>query len=237
MRFIKDYFKIILRKIIFPFLGYMLGVYLKFVFKTSKVFFEKHTNAQEFFDTLSPAIYAFWHGRLLMMATVHPPQYQMRVLSSKNDIGILAASCVKLFGITLIRGSKHNPNKPERNKGGTEALREMIRCLKQGYPIGITPDGPLGPAHKIDKGILMTSIMSGKPIIPMTYSCKHGYQAKTWDRFLVPFPFTTLYFKLNDPIYPPTDRNDTQAIHNFALTLETVLNQDIMELDTLCNRL
>jgi lysophospholipid acyltransferase (LPLAT)-like uncharacterized protein len=237
MRFIKYYYKIILRKFIFPTLGYILGMYLKFVFKTSTVHIEKHDEAKAYFNHLAPAIYAFWHGRLLMMATIHPPKYQMRVLSSKNDIGILADNCVRLFGITLIRGSKRNPNKPERNKGGSEALREMVRCLRQGYPIGITPDGPLGPAHKIDKGILMTSIISQKPIIPMTYSCKSGYQPKTWDRFLIPFPFTTLYFKLNKPIYPPENRDDENSIEAFSLTLETALNHDMLELDKLCGRI
>ncbi len=230
------YYKLLLRNYIYPMLGYLLGVYLKLVFKTSKVHFEKHPEAREFFDNFRPALYAFWHGRLLMMATIHPPRYQMRVLSSKNEIGILADNCVRQFGITLIRGSRQNPNKPEQNKGGSEALRQMVRALRNGYPIGITPDGSLGPVYKVNKGILITSVMSQKPIIPMMYSCKTGYEAKTWDKFLVPFPFTTLYFKINKPIYPPLD-SDPESIDAFALELETALNNDMRELDILCGRL
>lgn len=229
------YYKLILKKIIFPFLGYLLGFYLKFVFKTSKVHIEKHPDAKIFFDDLNPALYAFWHGRLLMMATIHPPKYQMRVLSSKNDIGILSEKCVSLFGITFIRGSKHNPNKPNRDKGGSAALRQMVRALRGGYPIGITPDGPLGPAQKVNEGILITAIMAQKPIIPLTYSCKTGYQTKTWDRFLIPYPFTKLYFKVGKPIYPPLN-SESVGIGVFALELETALNSDMAEMDQMCGR-
>jgi lysophospholipid acyltransferase (LPLAT)-like uncharacterized protein len=232
---VKPYYKAILRHCVLPVCGYLIGLYLKFVFKTSRVHIEKHPDVDYFFNGLNPALYLFWHGRLLMMATIHPPQYQMRVLSSKNDVGIIADNCVRLFGITLIRGSKNNPNKPDRNKGGAEALKEMLRCLKNGFPIGVTPDGPLGPAHQINKGILVASILSKKPVIPMTYSCKSGYQAKSWDKFLVPFPFTELRFKLSRPIYPPEHRTP-ESIDAFALEIETILNKDMQELDILCKR-
>lgn len=229
------YYKLISRKYILPICGYFIGLYLKFVFKTSKVHIEKHPEACYFFDDFNPALYAFWHGRLLMMVTIHPPLYKMRVLTSKNDIGILVSYCTRLFGIELIRGSTHNPKKPNRNKGGAEALKEILRCLKNGFPIGLTPDGPLGPIYKVNKGILIASILSKKPIIPMTYSCKSGYQAKSWDKFLVPFPFTELRFKLNRPIYPP-DNTSPDSLEAFSLEVQTILNQDIQELDRLCGR-
>lgn len=226
------YYKLILRRYILPTLGYIVALYLKFVFKTSKVHIEKHSDTLKFIDGLEPALYAFWHGRLLMMVALHPPAYKMHILSSKNEITILVDYCVRQFGLSLIKGSARNPNKPGVNKGGSEALKKIIRTLKSGFPVGITPDGPLGPARKINPGILIASIISKKPIIPMTYTCSFGYKAKTWDKFMIPFPFGKLYFKINAPIYPPLTK-DSEMLETFSLQLESVLNADMQELDKL----
>lgn len=227
----RSYYKLILRNFILPAVGFILGLYIKFVFKTSKVKIINAPEAQPFFNGLKPAIYAFWHGRLLMMATIHQHEYNMHVLVSKNEIGIMADHCMRQFGIKFIRGSSHNPNKPDRDKGGREAFREILKTLKKGYPVGITPDGPLGPAHKVNKGVITAAILSQKPIIPLTYASKKGYYAKSWDQFLIPYPFGTLYFRLGAPIHITREENTPEGIDRYCKILEKNLNQDMCFLE------
>lgn len=223
----RTFYKYILRRFIFPSLGFLLGLYIKLVAKTSRIEVITDPEAGKYVDGLDPAIYAFWHGRLLMMAVIHPYDYHMHVLVSKNEIGILADYCMRQFGIKFIRGSSRNPSKPDLDKGGSEAFKQMLDTLDRGFPVGITPDGPLGPVHKVNKGAIMASMYSQKPIIPLSYASKRGYHAKSWDRFLIPYPFTKLVFKIGKPIQVPDDGD----VVEYSKQLEAVLNQDMQELD------
>ena len=226
------YYKLILKKYILPILGKLLGYYIKFVYKTAKIIIIQEPEIPDFFNNPKSALYAFWHGRLLMISAFYAPHKKMKVLVSKNEIGILADYCVRLFNVGLIRGSARNPNKPDNDKGGTVALKEILRSLKQGYSVGITPDGPLGPRQKVHKGIIMAAILSQKPIIALTYTCKHAFYAKSWDRFLIPLPFSRIYYKASAPLYIPKDTTE-ENIALYTKLLETQMNSDIQELDAL----
>jgi len=223
---IKSLIRLYLRPFLLVCLGYMLSLYAKLVYKTSKVSILRNEETDQLKDQAKNAIYAFWHSRILMIPILDAPHTKMQVLSSKNDIHYMTDRFVGQFGISPIYGSRQNPNKPHIDKGGSQALKQIIRSLKSGHSIGITPDGPLGPRQKIHHGIIMAAILSQKPIIPITYVGSRGYIAKSWDRFFIPFPFSKLYYKLGQPIYIPKDTSE-ENVEYYRQKLEDTMNEDL----------
>lgn len=107
-------------------------------------------------------IIAFWHGQQLMMPLAYRGR-QARILISQHRDGELIYRIVKRFGFGAIRGST--------TKGGQEALRQLIRSGQQGVDLVITPDGPKGPRHIVQPGVIALAKATGLPIIPLTFGC------------------------------------------------------------------
>ena len=83
-----------------------------------------------------------------------------------------------------------------------QALKEVIDHLKATREIILfTPDGPRGPAQRVKPGVIMAAQASGAPIIPFSWEASRFWQFKTWDKFLLPKPFTTITVKLGEPVY------------------------------------
>lgn len=144
-----------------------------------------------------PFIVAFWHGRLLMLPCVWPRGTAMHLLISEHRDGGLIADTVGHFGLTAVRGSS--------SRGGTMALRTMLRLLAAGDCVGITPDGPRGPRMRASDGIVQLARLAGVPVLPLTVSAARRRLLRTWDRFLVPLPFSRGVFVWGEPITVPRD--------------------------------
>ena len=106
-------------------------------------------------------ILAFWHGRLLMMPYL-PHRRGIRVLISMHRDGEIIARIVSHFGIRAVRGST--------TRGSLSGVRGLLRALKEGGDIAITPDGPKGPAFKVQRGIIDIAKRTGLPIVPVSFS-------------------------------------------------------------------
>lgn len=137
------------------------------------------------------AIFAFWHGRMMLLPAINPPR-KMFVLISKHRDGLLISKVIARFGQETVEGSS--------SKGGSEAVRGIVRLLKQGNNISITPDGPRGPNQKAAMGIVTIAKISGKPILPVVFSATHHKRLRSWDRFMVAKPFARLKFMIGAPI-------------------------------------
>lgn len=106
-------------------------------------------------------ILAFWHGRLLML----PISYKGReicLLISRSKDGELLAGTIGYFGMSAVRGSS--------SRGALSALREILRLNKSGVDFGLTPDGPKGPRHIVQPGVIEIARRTGLPIVPLTFS-------------------------------------------------------------------
>lgn len=168
-----------------------------------------------------PFIVAFWHARLLMMPKtwIGGP---FNMLISQHRDGKLIADTVAHFGIRTIAGST--------SRGGTQALRAMIKCLKAGETVGMTPDGPRGPRMRASAGIVNVARMAGAVVVPLTYSARKGRVLGSWDRFLVPLPFTGGVFVWGEPIAIPKDATDAQ-LDEVRLLIEARMNQQVAQAD------
>ncbi len=175
----------------------------------------------------TPFILAFWHGRLLMMPYCWQRRRPIHMLISQHRDGRLIADTVSHFGIDTVSGSS--------SKGGAGALRAMVRFLKGGDCVGITPDGPRGPRMRATDGIVATARLSGAPIIPATYSAAGGRNLNSWDRFLVARPFSRGVILWGEPIHVAPDA-DADALETARQAVELSLNAITAEADRLCGR-
>lgn len=107
-------------------------------------------------------IIAFWHGQQLMMPLAYRGS-KAHILISQHRDGELICGIVKRFGFGAVRGST--------TRGGSMALRQLIRLGQSGADLVVTPDGPKGPRHIVQKGVVQLAQVTGMPIIPLTFAC------------------------------------------------------------------
>ena len=131
------------------------------------------------------AIYALWHGRMFF------PMYAARhlgicVLVSEHQDGELIATVLRRFGCNVVRGSTTH--------GGLAALLQMIRGWRPGVRYAITPDGPRGPRETVQPGVVHLARRLGLPIVPITGAASRCFTFKSWDRLMLPWPFSRAAF-------------------------------------------
>lgn len=155
----------------------------------------------------------FWHGRMLMLPLIYPGK-RIHILISDHRDGEIIANVMRRFGFDLVRGSS--------SKGGLAALKEMITLLKEGSDLGITPDGPKGPAEVVKGGVAQVARLSGKAVIPIAFASSRRVRFTSWDRFYLPLPFSRLVFVVGEPLYYGED----EELETFRLRIEAAL-QDV----------
>jgi len=142
---------------VLPPLIYMFLLFLK---ATSKIQYVYSESFKAIWDRGEGVIVCFWHGRLLMMPFANK-RGKGKVLISRHRDGEFIARVMGYFNLGAIRGSFR--------KGTVSSLRGIIRDLKAGFDVAITPDGPKGPRFRVKPGIVELAKLTGKPIVPLTY--------------------------------------------------------------------
>jgi len=142
-----------------------------------------------------PVIIASWHGELLMVPCVYKhfvKKPKVKILISEHFDGHLIAKTVRYFQLDTVRGST--------TRGGAKALIQLLKALKDGYTLGITPDGPKGPRHSISDGIIVLAQKTAKKVILISVKPSSYWQLKSWDKFIIPKPFGTIEYFISEPL-------------------------------------
>jgi len=145
-----------------------------------------------FHDREEGVIVVFWHNRLLMAPFAYMGK-DMNVLISSHGDGELIANAMKRFDFHPVRGSS--------SKGGVEAMRELVRLGRKNSDMAITPDGPRGPAEVVKQGVAHVARVTGRPVLPLSFSSSRFRRFDSWDRFLLPYPFSRGVFVWGEPLY------------------------------------
>jgi len=162
-----------------------------------------------------PVIFVLWHGQLLPLA-YHHRQEGIVVLVSEHADGEYVARVLTRCGFGTARGSS--------TRGGTRGLRHLVRAARAGCDLGITPDGPRGPARRFKPGALAVARVTGLPIIPMAAGASAAWRLRSWDGFLVPRPFARVRLAYGPPCFVP--RSATRAeLEALARDMEIRLNR------------
>lgn len=162
--------------------SFFITQYVRFVWMTSKweILGKEHPDLH--WEQNKPLIACFWHGRLLMMFKSWFGQHKLHMLISSHPDGQIIARTTQRFGYGWIAGSS--------NRGGRKAILNILKTLKSGESVGITPDGPRGPRYKANLGIIQMARLGNAALLPISYSATRGIFMKSWDRFFLPFPFS-----------------------------------------------
>jgi lysophospholipid acyltransferase (LPLAT)-like uncharacterized protein len=161
-----------------------------------------------------PAIWVFWHGRLLMMPMASYGGKKLSFLVSPHRDGQVVGKALKRFGFHAILGST--------NRRGFSGFKQMVNARES--DIAIVPDGPRGPRRRVQIGVIELAKLTGKAILPLSFSASKRKILNTWDQFLLPYPFSKGVFVWGEPI--EVDPNGERAhLEEKRILLENRLNE------------
>jgi lysophospholipid acyltransferase (LPLAT)-like uncharacterized protein len=143
-----------------------------------------------------PEIYCFWHQCVLPCAAYFRRSHGTILISGSFD-GELITRILELFGFRAVRGSS--------SRGGREGIMGLKRVIESGRPVVFTADGPRGPIHQTKMGPVKLAQMTGAPIGVFHLEPERAWVIRSWDRFLVPKPFTRICVSWADWTRVPAD--------------------------------
>ena len=192
-------------------LQYIIWFFIKILISTYKIEVRKKDYQQKAKD-LAPNkafIFAVWHEQVVAVMSGHAWSEPYLALSSRSRDGDYAAFVSEKLGFIAVRGSSKKRNK---DKGGKEAIQEYILKMNQGISGGITVDGPKGPRQRCKPGVVLISMQTGSPILPVAGIANHFWEFRSWDRFKVPKPFSKIIMQYGDPIQVESDASPDRII-------------------------
>jgi lysophospholipid acyltransferase (LPLAT)-like uncharacterized protein len=137
---------------------------------------------------------ALWHNRLLLFPFVlkrYLPERRGAALISTSRDGEILADLVERFGFEVVRGSS--------SRKGASAIRQLAEVIAHGHDVVITPDGPRGPAYELGQGIVYLAQQSGAAVVPVNLEYSSCWRVKSWDRFILPKPFSKVRVIIGPP--------------------------------------
>ncbi|MCE2516830.1 MAG: lysophospholipid acyltransferase family protein [Alphaproteobacteria bacterium] len=169
-------------------------------------------------------IFVNWHCRLLSIPAMIGHRYPAAYIISPSRDGQLISGTVAPLGVGTIWGS--------RSSKAISGYREMRRRLNAGLHVGITPDGPRGPARMAAAGAIMLAKSSGAALVPVSWSTSRIKRLNSWDRLAVPKAFSRGVQYYGAPIRIPRDADDA-AVEAARLALEDAINHVSAEADAI----
>lgn len=189
--------------------------YIRLVHATSRIRRENPAALEAARRATGTFVMAFWHARFVMMPYASPSRKMVGLLSRHRDARMLG-EVLRRFGYHLAWGST--------TAGGATATRELLRRARDGWDLAIAPDGPRGPRRVAQPGVVGIARLTGRVILPVTFSARPMRRLGSWDRTLLPMPFCRGLFVFGDPIPVPRDADEAEQARLVARVTE-VLNE------------
>ncbi len=185
--------RIILRIIITA--GYW---FIRLIGPTLRVCVSREDGAQETVDQ-RPLIVSFWHA-CMIPATYVCRDIGVRVMSSNSYDGEYMGRIIRKFGFVAVKGSS--------TRNAVRALLGLRRALQEGWTVAFTLDGPRGPRRKVKPGPVALARSSGVPLSTFHMAVDRAWVLNTWDRLIIPKPFSRVLMRFGKLIPVPTDAPD-----------------------------
>ena len=169
-------------------------------------------------------IYASWHQRFFPGIILFAGRKPISIMISRSKDGEIVSKIVHLLGWHPVRGSS--------SKGGSQALRTLKKLVSKGFKVAHIVDGPRGPLGVVKPGLLLIAQATGMPIIPTIVSAEKKWVFNSWDRFMVPKPFSRVIIRFCDEVYIPRKLSppDFEAKR---LQIENIFNKRYTETDAI----
>ena len=193
-----------------PLLGY---IFMRVVWFTLKKKYHYTTPLSE-----AQHLYVCWHGELLMSPqayrVLHPNHQAVAMISHHFD-GELIAKVYGFLGVGAVRGSGR--------RGAKEVFIKAFRAIKEGKELLLTPDGPKGPRHFMYDGAVALSLKTNTPLCVINFTSTGYWQLKSWDRFVIPKPFSSIDFFIE-----PLDLSGMELVEAKEYLREKMLQHTIV---------
>ena len=206
-------------------LAFLVSLLMRLIYLTCRVEKIAPLETLPYLSGEKPGVFCFWHGRMIMYPFLKPPGRTMSVLISHHNDGALIRMTLRWFDIGSVRGSSSN-------RRGSKALKDLLQVTQAGGNISMTPDGPRGPFQKAKPGAAFIAAKTGHPLLPVTYSTTRPKRLRSWDKFMIPMPFSRIVFMMAPPIFVAD--NDEAALDAATIALETQLTALTRENDIAC---
>jgi len=181
--------------------GFLGRVLLSFIASTSRVQIIGRETIQELRKKNQPIIHLVWHGRIFLAPYFFRRQQIMPLISPSED-GEIVARIVDGWGYKILRGSSSHSM--------VTAWKEMVRELRQGGEVIIVPDGPRGPDRVLKIGALKLAKETGAVLLPFSFSSSRRRFLKSWDHFLLTWPFSRIVAIHGEPILVSPDMKEEE---------------------------
>ena len=171
------------------------------VFRSSRIVFVDREYEERCLAGGGHIIFAGLHEGMMMLPYHFRDRTDGVVMVSSSRDGDIIADTVERFGMRAVRGSSRH--------GGRRALDAMIEAVRQGdVSAGVIVDGPRGPARVAKPGAVLLARATGLPIVPGTWWARPMLRVGSWDRTIVPLPFSRIVFAFAEPLFVPPDADD-----------------------------
>lgn len=207
-------FRALRRKVTAPFVPVLAPRALRLVARTWRVSFTNRERREDVLGSPDGCIAVLWHGRMAVAAPVFR-RTDAVILVSRSGDGELADTLLARLGYETRRGST--------GKFGADALRDLRDTLERGRAIAITPDGPRGPRHRVNRGPAFLARATGRPILPIGFAASQGARLNSWDRFLLPGPFARVHITFAEPLHVPPGASDEELPRFCGILAERLL--------------
>jgi lysophospholipid acyltransferase (LPLAT)-like uncharacterized protein len=194
---------------------YLISGALRLLSKTVRLRF---LNVQELFarwERGEQVIVAFWHDRVIMMPIAYRGR-KLCIMNSQHRDGEIATRALARWGIRSVRGSA--------SRGGAVGFMQLVNAFRDGYDLAVVPDGPRGPRHVVKPGVIHLARATGAPIFPVSYAARRKRKLRSWDRLVIPLPFSSVLFVAGEPLAVPRHTTDDEIDVKRQL-LEARLNE------------
>lgn len=165
-----------------------------------------------------PAIYILWHNRFFTVPAgwnqICSQHRKAVTLTSASHDGDMVARAMAVFNLGAVRGSS--------SRRGVAALVGLKRALQDGFDVCLTPDGPRGPRYVLQPGAIKLAESTGAPIVPVYVVFSSAFRLGTWDRFVIPMPFSRVEITFAETIHLNRGM-DPETFENERLRIETLL--------------
>lgn len=207
----KDVKYLLLNKFLTSLIYHLFNLYAK----TLRVQYDGIRTIQEYLNNGGRVIIASWHQRFFGGFFL-PKIFKQSpcIMISQSRDGDFISSIVERIGWIPVRGSS--------SRGGKNALKQMIEVVMHQGIGGHIVDGPKGPPHVIKPGLIALAQYSAAAICPGFVSYENAWTFNSWDRFMVPKPFSRVLFRTGSLIFVP-DKMDEYRFDTFRRELETEL--------------
>jgi lysophospholipid acyltransferase (LPLAT)-like uncharacterized protein len=187
---------------------------IRLIGPTLRVSISYEDGAQQTLDQ-RPLIGSFWHS-CLIPATYICRDLGVRVMSSNSYDGEYMGRIIHKFGFVAVKGSS--------SRNAVRALLGLRRALEAGWTVAFTLDGPRGPRHKVKPGPVALARSAGVPLTMFHAAIDKAWVLNTWDRLMIPVPFSRVLVRFGKLIPVPRQATDAD-LERYTADLQSALDR------------